>query len=345
MTLWILFAVMSLVALAFVVWPMYRQERRLTGTLAVVVVAVVALSSGLYYYQGQPNLPSGEGALPEMDAVIESLAKRLESNPDDINGWQMLGRSYMALGNYAGAIDALERAIDLESGQNAQTLVSLGEAKLASSQSEIEGDISALFESALAIDPNNPQALFYGGIGAFNRNDQALAASRWERLLGLNPPPEIEGILRQRIAEWRGEPMPAPAAPPQAASQPIPETSAPAERPDVIVSARVTLSDAAMASLQQDAMVFIMARDPAQPSPPIAVTRAMLSQFPLQVEFTNGDSMMEGRQLAMFEEFELIARVAVSGQRTQQPGDWFGTLIVKPAENKSVQLSISEQVP
>ncbi len=55
--------------------------------------------------------------------------------------------------------------------------------------------------------------------------------------------------------------------------------------------------------------------------------------------------MMEGRSLSMFEEFELLARVAVSGQRTQQPGDWFGTVLVTPAENKSVQLSISEQVP
>jgi len=92
-------------------------------------------------------------------------------------------------------------------------------------------------------------------------------------------------------------------------------------------------------------MVFIMARDPAQPSPPIAVTRAMLSELPLQVEFADSDSMMEGRSLSMFEEFELIARVAVSGQRTQQPGDWYGSVIVRPEETKSVQLFISELVP
>ena len=340
MSLWIVFAVLSLLAVGFAVWPLYRKQRKLTATIAVTIVAVVALSAGLYAYQGAPDVQSGTAALPEMDEVIASLAERLEANPEDLNGWKMLGRSYMSLGNFKGAIDAYERAIDLESGRDAQTLVSLGEARLADSGGGIDESISALFESALAIDPNNPQALFYGGIGAFNRDDPALAANRWERLLSLNPPAEIEGILRQRIAEWRGEP--APAASPAAAEQPIAE---PAPAADVIVSARVSLSEQAMAALKQDAMVFILARDPAAPSPPIAVTRVMLSQLPLQVDFSDSDSMMQGRTLSMFPEFELIARVAVSGQRTQQPGDWIGALQVRPADNKSVELTISEQVP
>ena len=344
MTLWIIFASLSLVAVGFAVWPLYRQQRKLTATVAVTIVGVVALSAGLYAYQGAPEVQSGTAALPEMDAVITTLAERLESNPEDLNGWKMLGRSYMTLGNFKGAIDAFERAIDLESGHDAQTLVALGEARLADSGGGIDESISALFESALAIDPNNPQALFYGGIGAFNRDDPALAANRWERLLSLNPPAEIEGILRQRIAEWRGEELPAAAAPPPA-ERTVAQAAPAAAGEGIIVSARVSLSEAAMAALDQDAVVFIMARDPAQPSPPIAVTRAMLSQLPVQVEFSDSDSMMQGRSLSMFPEFELLARVAVSGQRTQQPGDWYGTVEVRPAEGRSVEIEISEQVP
>ena len=203
MTLWIVFAALSLIAVGFAVWPLYRQQRKLTATVAVTIVGVVALSAGLYAYQGEPDVPSGTAALPEMDEVITSLAARLEANPEDLNGWKMLARSYMTLGNFKGAIDAFDRAIELEGGRDAQTLVSLGEARLADSGGGIDENISALFESALAIDPNNPQALFYGGIGAFNRDNKELAASRWERLLALNPPTEIQGILQQRIAEHR----------------------------------------------------------------------------------------------------------------------------------------------
>jgi cytochrome c-type biogenesis protein CcmH len=132
--------------------------------------------------------------------MIDGLAARLEDNPDDLAGWKMLGRSYMSVRNYAAAADAYDRAVKLESSQSAETLVELGEAILARDNSRIEGQTSALFESALAIEPNNATALFYGGIGAFNRGNKELAADRWEILLGLSPPQEIEQLLRQRIA-------------------------------------------------------------------------------------------------------------------------------------------------
>ena len=63
-------------------------------------------------------------------------------------------------------------------------------------------------------EPNNPTALFYGGIAALNRGNIELAADRWEILLGLNPPPEIRGVIEQRVAEWRGTAPPAGRQPP-----------------------------------------------------------------------------------------------------------------------------------
>ena len=339
MNLWILFAAMTLIAIAFVAWPLYRQERKLTPVLAVTIIGVAALSAGLYHKQGQPEVPSG-AAGEQMDDVIAALAERLEDNPDDLAGWQMLGRSYMALGNFQGAVESFEKANDLEGGQNAQTLVSIGEARLRATQGAIVGDISRLFESALAIDPNHPQALFYGGIGAFNRDDRALAADRWERLLGLNPPPEIQDELRLRIAEWRGEPMPHPEIAAGTASA-TPE--APPE--GTVISISLSVSVSARAEIPGDPNVFIIARDPAAPTPPIAVTRRSLSALPTTVHLGDGESMVAGRSLSMFESFEVVARVSLSGQPGEQSGDWFGSVIVTPAEEDTVTLAISEQVP
>jgi cytochrome c-type biogenesis protein CcmH len=342
MTLWILLGLMSLVAVGFAIWPLYRQQQSLTPLIGVAVVFVVALSSGLYYYQGTPDQPSGSSALPGVDDVVVALAERLARNPDDLNGWKMLGRSYMTTGNYAGAVEAFEKAVELESAGDAQTLVSLGEALLADTGSSIDGRISSLFENALAIQSNNPQALFYGGIGAFNRNDKQLAASRWERLLALNPPDEIQGILQQRIAEWRGESPPV-----MAEVSPSPEAPSPAgiDRPDVVVSAQLSLSAAAAAAVPAEATVFIIARDPAQPVPPIAVARRRLSELPARVDLGDRESMVPGRSLSAFAQFELIARVSLSGQPNAQSGDWFGTRIVIPAENDHIELSIADQVP
>jgi cytochrome c-type biogenesis protein CcmH len=344
MTLWILIGLMCLVAVGFAIWPLYRQQKGLTPLIGVAVLFVVALSSGLYYYQGKPDQMSASGSAgaPGVDEVVTALAERLASKPNDVKGWKMLGRSYMATGNYAGAVEAFEKAMELESAQDASTLVSLGEALLANTGSSIDGHIASLFENALALESNNPQALFYGGIGAFNRNEIELAADRWERLLALNPPAEIQGILQQRIAEWRGETPPA-----MAEISPATEsaTPAPIDRPGVVVSAELSLSTAAAAAVPAEATVFIIARDPAQPVPPIAVARRRLSELPATVGLGDRESMVPGRSLSGFTEFELIARVSVSGQPNAQSGDWFGSQIVKPAENSNIELSIAEQVP
>jgi cytochrome c-type biogenesis protein CcmH len=334
MSLWFSIAAMCLVATLFVAWPLYRRQQRLSLLIAGSVAVIVAISLGLYAYQGRPGLPSGAGSdkPPDIEAMVTSLAVRLESDPDDLNGWKMLGRSYMTMQNFAGAVDAYERAVEIEESQVAQTLVDLGAALLARDNTGIQGRTSALFESALALDPNNPNALFYGGIAALNRGDTDLAADRWEILLGLNPPEEIRGILEQRVAEWRGQPLPAQAAPQVAQS-------------GSVVSIDITVAPAISGSLPADASVFIIARDPAQPSPPIAVTRRQLSELPAVVTLGDSESMIPGRNLSGFAEFEVIARVSVSGQPIAQSGDWFAAAIVKPAEGDEVSLLIERQVP
>ena len=350
MTLWILFAVMALVAIGLVVAPLYRHQKKVAPIIAIVVV-VVAISAGLYQRNGTPDAPSGGSELPEVDDLLVDLARRLDKDPNDLEGWKMLGRSYMTVSNFDGAVNAFERAIALDGGEDADTLVALGESLLAGSGGSIEGRIASLFENALAIEQNNPQALFYGGIGAFNRDDPELAASRWERLLSLNPPAEIEGILRQRVAEWRGESvaeMPAGHPPftatPEAEQVTEAEQTQPAtEKPGVILSVAISVADTA--NVPAGAMAFLIARDPAQPSPPIAVKLLNTSELPTTMDLADGDSMVAGRVLSGFAEVELLVRVSMSGERTQQPGDWIGVQVVNPAENRNVTLSIDRQVP
>lgn len=347
--LWLTLGVMSFAGVVFTVWPFLRDNSRNFGVVAAAVLFVVASSAGLYSMIGSPGLENerlshGGGQGGDMLEVVESLAQRLESNPDDLNGWRMLGRSYMELNDYRRAVAAFERVVELEDGQSAQGLVELGEAVLAAEGGQtMPPRAMSLFENALAVEPNNQAALFWGGLTAVNRGETDVAADRWERLLGTNPPADIRNVIEQRIAEWRGgEPAPAMAAAEPAPAEPAAATAPPAE--GAIVSASIALSDAAQSALPPDAIVFVIARDPAQPSPPIAVTRRRLAELPAVVHLGDGESMVAGRALSGFEEFELVARVSLSGQPVSQPGDWFGSVIVKPAENGSIALSIDTPV-
>lgn len=333
MTLWITLALLSLIALAFVVRPLYKSSGRLTPILAAVIVITVGSSAALYYYIGEPNVPSGAGTTPAAEDMVVTLAERLKEDPEDVNGWLLLGRSYQSMEQYDEAIAAFETAIELEQGKNAQSLVALAIALLGQQGGEMSERAGSLFENALALDPNNQNALFYGGGAAARRGDTALAADRWELLLSQDAPPEIQDLLRRKINEWRGQPAPGP--------ETLPEPQA----GDSIVSINLSLSEGAIAASPSDARVFVIARDPAQPSPPIAVTPLRVSELPTIVKLSDRDSMVAGRLLSAFSEIEIVARVSLSGGPAAQSGDWSGSLKTGPTGGQTIDLVIDQELP
>ena len=73
MTLWVSIAAMCLVATLFVAWPLYRRQQRLSLLIAGCVAVIVAISLGLYAYQGRPGLPSGSGTGEPPDSQGQAL--------------------------------------------------------------------------------------------------------------------------------------------------------------------------------------------------------------------------------------------------------------------------------
>ena len=331
MTLWIIFASLCLIALAFVVWPLYRSSGRLTPLLATVIVLVVGCSAALYNEIGQPSVSSAAAtSVPDTDNALASLAERLEDNPDDVDGWTLLARSYQSTQQYDAAISAFEKVLELEQGQNALTMISLAIVLMESQGGAFTDRSSGLFEDALALQPDDPNTLFYAGSAAAQRGDFVLAADRWEVLLQEDTPPEVREMLQAKINEWRG--LPPPEAPAKEAMQPI-------------VSLNLLLSEAATAALPADARVYIIARDPMQPSPPIAVAPRQLADLPLRVDLDDSNAMMQGRPLSGFAELEVVARVSLTGSPAAQSGDWFGSLIVSANSGQTIDLLIDQEVP
>lgn len=331
MTFWLILALLCLLALGFVVWPLYRSSGRLTPVLAIVTVATVGLSAALYHSIGQPGVPSGAGDSPGSADVVAALAKRLDEQPGDRDGWIMLGRSYQAMQEYDQAIAAFEKAFELDQGKNPETLVALAIALMEQQGGQVSDRASRLFESALALDPNNANALFYAGGAAAQRGDTGLAADRWEVLLRMEAPPEIRELLQRKINEWRG--------------LPAPSVEVATDQEPAIVSINLSLSDAARAAMPDDATVFVIARDPAQPSPPVAVVPLRLSDLPAVVAMNDKNAMMQGRPLSGFEEIEVVARVSLSGGPSAQSGDWFGSLIVSANSGQTIDLVIDQVTP
>ncbi len=189
---------------------------------------------------------------------------------------------------------------------------------------------SVVYERVLELQPDQPTALFYGGYIAAGRGDTELAASRWEALLLSDAPENVRDSLERQINLWRNADAGA-------------RASSAEDPSDAIVTVSVALAD--YVRLEGDPTVFIIARDPAQPSPPIAVVRRRLSELPVQVSLSDKDAMVPGRNLSAFPRFELLARVSLGGGPIAKPGDWYGVLEIDAVNDSNVSLTIDRQIP
>src|SRR5262249_52036444 len=139
----------------------------------------------------------------------------LKDKPNDVQGWSMLGRSYVALRRYPFAIDAYQKAYDLTKGEDLEAAAGLGEALALTDQASLSGRAGQLFDAVLARAPDNPKALWYSAIGALDQGNLRLARDRLQKLNEQNPPEQLRQLIANQIQDLNsqlGEGTPAPAA-------------------------------------------------------------------------------------------------------------------------------------
>jgi cytochrome c-type biogenesis protein CcmH len=134
-----------------------------------------------------------------IEANVAALAKRLEQNPGDLDGWRMLARSYVSLGNYREASTAYGKASALKS-DDADLLADYAFTLAMASEQKLRGKPVELIKKALQIDPENPKALELAGSAAFEAQDYKQAILYWQKLLERVPEnSEVAQSLTERI--------------------------------------------------------------------------------------------------------------------------------------------------
>jgi cytochrome c-type biogenesis protein CcmH len=325
-------ATLTLFAMAIVVVPLLRPGTATNAPAPWAALASIAVllvgGAGLYAlwsnWSWSPAAPAAESPA----AMVASLARRLEKEPDDLDGWLMLGRSYVVLQQLPLAMRAYGRADRLAGGANAEALIGLGEVLVMQDEQQLTGQGGAYFERALAIDPTAGKALFFGGVAALRRGELPVARERFVALLAQGPPDNIRPLLEQQVAaidaEAAGGAAPATvvAAP---SGAPAASTGAGADARDATIHVNITIAPALAASVPSGAPLFVLARDPAAPGPPLAVKR-LAATFPQRVTLTTADAMMPGREIAAGKTVQVVARIARSGTPQAASGDAFGEL-------------------
>jgi cytochrome c-type biogenesis protein CcmH len=341
----VLAGLMAAAGIALLAWPLLRKPRsdesvaRFAPGPSVVIaaVAVVGAVTGLYPYASNWHWQDAERADAHggssVDAMVDRLEQHLRASPDDVSGWLLLGRSYTARNEYYRAADAYEHADKLTNGENVDALLGLGEALALADQTSLNGKAGELVEKAVRLAPDNPTALWWSGAAAYQRNELALARSRWQQLLAANPPPEIAQVINVKISEIDRQIGPA-------GNQPGPAASGAGE---ARVRVRIDLAPELQANSVQGAL-FVLARHAGERGPPLAVKRLPLGAWPLDVELTTRDSMMPGRALAPGDEVQVVARISRGGTAIAASGDSYGEVAYHIGKDGLVALRIDKQV-
>ena len=292
---WIGAAVLCAVALAFLLWPLWRQKQH-SGQWSVsalaAVVLTVPLAVGLYVSvrTWQPDVLERSS---EEAALVAQLAERMERQPDDVQGWRLLGRSYVSLGEYAAGANAFAEAWRRMPAPDNDLKLSWAEARVLADRATLGGQAGDLIEQVLAEEPGNPKALWYGSQRALGLGDDAAARTRLARLLELGPPEEIAQILRMQLAQLSaadGGTADAASGGPMAAGGG--EGGEAAEAEGASVRLRVRLADAlADTDLQNGAALFIFARDP-RGGAPVAVIRVPAASLPGEFVLSVANTML-----------------------------------------------------
>ena len=296
--------------------------RRRPFAAVATAIALPVAAAGLYLVLGAPAALDPEQTQPQLEradveAMVEKLAQRLQNQPDDAEGWAMLGRSYRVLGRNLEAAQAFAKAGDVVAS-DPRLLVDYAESLALAHGGSLQGKPAELVARALALDPGNPLALMLSGAVSFQREDYAGAIRQWEKVQALLAPESDEArAVGDSIATAR-----------ELAAKPPAQAAAKAPAGEAAGGARVAGTVRLAAELASKAAptdtVFVFARAAGGPGAPLAVMRRQVKDLPLEFALDDSMAMAPERKLSGTQEVVVGARVSRSGNPLPQSGDLQG---------------------
>jgi cytochrome c-type biogenesis protein CcmH len=327
-------------------------------------IKAVASQSEVAAAQGQPDgaEKAGDPGAPhpitqqQVQAMVDQLAKRLQQNPRDGEGWAMLARSYSYLHQFPEAVKAYAKAAELLPGDS-QLFADYADALAMTQDKHLSGEPMKLIQRALTIDPNDVKALALAGSEAFDRHDYKAAIGFLERAIKAGPSdPQFTQQLRAGLDEARQ--LAGVAAPSPVAQLAPPAAPAPAQRQaqdsskDVApaaagatVKGRVKLAANLAGKAAPTDTLFVFARAAQGPRMPLALMKRQVKDLPLEFALDDSMAMMPDLKLSKFSSVVIGARVSHGGDAMASSGDLQGFSAPVKVGSSGVDVQIDQVVP
>ncbi|MCF6262059.1 MAG: tetratricopeptide repeat protein [Xanthomonadales bacterium] len=319
-----------LAGLAFLLLPLL-QARKSILMVMILVVALPSLTWLVYSTVGNPAalqslaLQQAGDSPQSMDEAISKLRIELQKNPDNIEGWMLLGRSLLNMNQAEQAINIYRKALTLAPA-DPYIKMELGSAIVQATEPSQQGfpaEARTYLEQAYAADPELQKAQWMLGIAAAAEGNHLRALELWGDLLAkIDPASNISTTIKQQISQSRSA---------LGIQAPVTETA--------IININIAVDESLHSSLSPQASVFVFLKIPGQAGMPLAVKRLPASQLPLSLELTDADILQLGNTLLDFPELLLSAKLSATGSADVSANDLqAATVSVKPSSKTPISL-------
>lgn len=326
-------------------------------------------AAALYFQLGEPraldpaNLARGAGGAPapagsdaanapDMEQAVQGLAERLRSEPDNLEGWLLLGRAYKTMERFEPAREALAQAYRL-APEDPDVMIEYGEAQaLASARRRIDGEPLALIQKAVELQPDHQRGIWLLGVAAMQGGRPKEAVDRWETLRQLISS-DLSAV--QALDEQIEAARQAAGLPPADESTALAESSAaaataspPAPAAEDATGPRLTvqvdIAPALRERLNASDVLFVFARPAEGSRMPLAIQRLPAANLPATIVLDDSHSMMPALKLSTMPQVVVGARISSSGQAIPQPGDLEGLSAPLPNSTRETIRLLIDQV-
>ena len=299
----------------------------------VIGVTLPAMACGLYFLLGTPDAVDLKnnaaahigGSSPEQVASVEAMAEklrdRLQSQPDDVDGWLMLARTYQVMGRDQQSVEILATVYQ-QAKDNPDVLVQYAYALIRTNGGNYEGQPATLVSKALARQPFHQSGLWLAGMVAAQKGQYPQALAHWKKLepLLVEAPQDLQRLqgLIQQARQKMG--IVQPKTSPTSLSVQDSYT-----RVEKTVRVAVSLDSSLANKISANDSLFIYAQALSGPPVPLAVVRTTAGSLSLDVELNDDLAMMPAMKLSKFAQVRISARISKSGNAIPQSGDFRGS--------------------
>ena len=195
-----LFIALGVIVIIWGLSSFFKKSSDQTKTLLMLICSI-ALVSGFYLltYQSVSNYQEAKDEEEsQRDKVLEALVQYVESNPSDAQAIKVIAEYNLELGDYDQAYRYYQQAYLANVSNDISIIIGLVESTLLSRPEVLIYDLNDLINQALAINPIDQRALWFGGLIARANGEDELARTRWLKLLEDS---ELSVDMRQAINE------------------------------------------------------------------------------------------------------------------------------------------------